>query len=307
MGIVPAATFIIAGITTQFFYKSSEIAIIHCNAGLLSISMAILLGFADCVLGLKWRYKLIMPFFASLPLLVCYSGLTSIKIPIFLRGIFGPWIDLGILYYFYMIVFAIFTTNAINIYAGVNGIEVGQSLITATGVALYNGLELSWIPLDKTEERFAHIFSLSLILPFIGVSLALFKYNKYPSQVFVGDTYTYFAGMVFAVVGILGHFTETLLLLFIPQILNFLFSLPQLFGIIYCPRHRLPKLNQKTLKLESVPNHFTLINAFLRICGPTNEKQTVNALLLFQTITCGIGLSLKYSFSKLLFGPTTII
>lgn len=305
MGIVPAATFIVAGITTQLFYTSSEDAIIHCNAGLLSISMAVLLGFADCVLNLKWRYKLIMPFFASLPLIVCYSGHTDIKVPHFLRGLLGPWMSIGILYHVYMILFAIFTTNAINIYAGVNGIEVGQSLVTATGVAFYNGLELSRIPAGKTEERFFHIFSLSLILPFIGASLALFKYNKYPSQVFVGDTYTYFAGMVFAVVGILGHFTETLLLLFIPQILNFLLSLPQLFGIIYCPRHRLPKLNQETLKLECVSNHFTLINAFLRISGPTSEAQTVNGLLLFQAVSCIVGLSLKCHLSHLLFGPVT--
>lgn len=31
-------------------------------------------------------------------------------------------------------------------------------------------------------------------------------YDRYPSSVFVGDTYTYFAGMTMAVVGILGHF-----------------------------------------------------------------------------------------------------
>jgi UDP-N-acetylglucosamine--dolichyl-phosphate N-acetylglucosaminephosphotransferase len=56
----------------------------------------------------------------------------------------------------------------------------------------------------------------------------------------VGDTYCYFAGMTFAVVGILGHFSKTLLLFFIPQILNFLYSTPQLFKLVPCPRHRLP-------------------------------------------------------------------
>ena len=57
---------------------------------------------------------------------------------------------------------------------------------------------------------------------------------------FVGDTYCYFAGMTFAVVGILGHFSKTLLLLFIPQVFNFLYSTPQLFKFVPCPRHRLP-------------------------------------------------------------------
>jgi len=65
--------------------------------------------------------------------------------------------------------------------------------------------------------------------------------NRYPSRVFVGDTYTYFAGMTFAVVGILGHFSKTVLLFFIPQLFNSAYSVPQLFGIIPCPRHRLPR------------------------------------------------------------------
>lgn len=64
---------------------------------------------------------------------------------------------------------------------------------------------------------------------------------RYPSRVFVGDTFCYFAGMTFAVVGILGHFSKTMLLFFLPQVLNFLYSLPQLFHIIPCPRHRLPR------------------------------------------------------------------
>jgi len=101
--------------------------------------------------------------------------------------------------------------------------------------------------------------------------MAVCQRGRYPSKVFVGDTYTYFAGMTFAVVrvqrsphlqrllcmpalttlaippplvdqvGILGHFSKTLLLFFIPQVINFLYSVPQLIGIIPCPRHRLPK------------------------------------------------------------------
>lgn len=46
-------------------------------------------------------------------------------------------------------------------------------------------------------------------------------------QVFVGDTYTYFAGMVLAVAGTLGHFSETLMFFFLPQLINFVYSLPQ--------------------------------------------------------------------------------
>ena len=52
-----------------------------------------------------------------------------------------------------------------------------------------------------------------------------------------------------ACVGILGHFSKTLLLFFLPQIFNFLLSCPQLFGLVPCPRHRLPRIDPKSLQL----------------------------------------------------------
>lgn len=55
------------------------------------------------------------------------------------------------------------------------------------------------------------------MLPLAATTLALLHFNWFPSQVFVGDTFTYFAGMALAVAGILGHFSETLLILLVPQ------------------------------------------------------------------------------------------
>jgi len=135
---------------------------------------------------------------------------------------------------------------------------------------------------------------MTLMIPFLFCTMALLKHNRFPSLVFVGDTFCYFAGMTFAVVGILGHFSKTLIAFFIPQIFNFVFSLPQIFGIIYCPRHRLPKFNDKTYRLECVPNHFTLINAFLRVVGPTNEQQSCTALLIFQIVCCSGSLLFRH-------------
>lgn len=64
---------------------------------------------------------------------------------------------------------------------------------------------------------------------------------RYPARAFPGDTLCYVTGMAFAVVGIQAHFSKTLLLFFMPQIFNFVLSCPQLFGIVPCPRHRMPK------------------------------------------------------------------
>ena len=80
---------------------------------------------------------------------------------------------------------------------------------------------------------------------------------RYPSRVFVGDTLCYFSGMLFAVVAILGHFSKTLLLFFIPQVFNFVFSVPQLFRFVPCPRHRLPRyLSNLTVSVNFVSVYY---------------------------------------------------
>ncbi|NWS28010.1 GPT acetylglucosaminephosphotransferase, partial [Polioptila caerulea] len=220
---------------------------------LLAICCMIFLGFADDVLNLRWRHKLLLPTMASLPLLMVYFtnfGNTTIVVPKPFRVLLGMHLDLGILYYVYMGMLAVFCTNAINILAGINGIEAGQSLVIAASIIIFNIVELNG------DYRDDHIFSLYFMIPFFFTTLGLFYHNWYPSRVFVGDTFCYFAGMTFAVVGILGHFSKTMLLFFIPQVLNFLYSLPQLFHIIPCPRHRLPRW-LKVLFLKAI-NAFSL-------------------------------------------------
>jgi UDP-N-acetylglucosamine--dolichyl-phosphate N-acetylglucosaminephosphotransferase len=221
LGIVPATVFLVVSIISQTILKLSETRHVEYNASLLSICFMIFLGFSDDVLDLRWRYKLILPTIASFPLLFAYSGSTSILIPKFLSGYFGHVLNLGILFKLYMSLLAVFCTNSINIYAGINGLEVGQSLIIGISIVFYNLVEILHGNIEYS------LFSLTIVLPFVFTSLALFLYNKYPADCFIGDTYCYFAGMTFACAGILGHFSKTLLLFFIPQILNFVISLPQ--------------------------------------------------------------------------------
>lgn len=66
---------------------------------------------------------------------------------------------------------AVFCTNAINILAGVNGLEVGQSVVIASSIALFNLIELSGTLWQ------AHVFSLYFLFPYIATSLGLLKYN----------------------------------------------------------------------------------------------------------------------------------
>lgn len=94
-------------------------------AALVSIVFSVLLGFVDDVLDIPWRYKLILPLFGIMPVLAAYNGATYVLLPNFLRSYFGVTFDVGALYYVYMACLGIFCTNSINIYAGINGLEVG--------------------------------------------------------------------------------------------------------------------------------------------------------------------------------------
>lgn len=162
---------------------------------------------------------------------------------------------------------------------------------------------------------------------------------RYPSQVFVGDTFNYLSGMTFAVVGILGHFSKTILLFFIPQVLNFLYSVPQLFHFIPCPRHRLPKFDPETgllnysrttfreeelssigkllffifktfrvIKWEKTSdgvvtcNNFTLINFFILLTGPIHEKKLNEYLLVFQIACSIVAFTIRYPMARYFYG-----
>jgi UDP-N-acetylglucosamine--dolichyl-phosphate N-acetylglucosaminephosphotransferase len=104
--------------------------------------MAVLLGFVDDVIDLKWRHKLIVPTIATFPLLVAYNGVTNVVMPKFIRPLLGPILNLGIFYHMYMGLLAVFCTNSINIYAGINGIEAGQSFVIACFIFLHNIIEI---------------------------------------------------------------------------------------------------------------------------------------------------------------------
>ncbi|KAF5747960.1 UDP-N-acetylglucosamine--dolichyl-phosphate N-acetylglucosaminephosphotransferase [Tripterygium wilfordii] len=206
LGIAVGIVFLVLAILFQYFnFTADSNWLVEYNAALASICFMILLGFVDDVLDVPWRVKLLLPSFAALPLLMAYAGHTTIIIPKPLVPYIGVEIfDLGCLYKLYMGLFAVFCTNSINIHAGINGLEVGQTVVIASAILIHNVMQIG--ASTDPEYKQAHAFSIYLVQPLLSTSLGLLSYNWYPSSVFVGDTYTYFAGMTMAVVGILGHF-----------------------------------------------------------------------------------------------------
>ncbi|KAF8208839.1 N-acetylglucosaminephosphotransferase [Mycena galopus ATCC 62051] len=337
-------------------------------SSLLSLLIATMLGFLDDVFDIRWRHKIPIPIIASIPLLMVYyaeRGNTDVVVPIPLRFIFGNLLNLGPLYYVYMSLLSTFATNSFNILAGINGSEVSQALIIALSVILNDLLYLPW-PLDfriplhllgyradvevggvwsagmaygsrELVER--HLFSLYFMLPLVAVCAGFMYHNWYPARAFPGDTLCYVTGMAFAVVGIQAHFSKTLLLFFIPQIFNFLLSCPQLFGVVPCPRHRVPRIDHntnllhpsKTLFLKPPSqlttlvlgtmstlgltdltrhpangtileaNNLTILNWFLLRLGPMNEKRLVQVLMCSQVAGSLLAFTVRYGLAGLVY------
>lgn len=271
-------------------------------------------------------------------LLTMLTGLkfTTLAIDYKIESTAPRLLDLGIFYYAYMSALSIFCPNSINILAGINGLEVGQSIVLGA-VLLINDLAYLLSPTVSQAAHDSHLLSAIFLVPFLGVSMGLFVFNRYPARVFVGDTYCYFSGMVFAVVGILGHFSKTLLMIFCLQIVNFLYSLPQLFHVVPCPRHRLPSFNASEnvmhpsfakfegsgigralleflaiFKLLEVKRNdkgsieeftnLTIINLTLVWLGPLNESTLCSIILSFQFVLGIFMLLLRHTLGPWIFG-----
>jgi UDP-N-acetylglucosamine--dolichyl-phosphate N-acetylglucosaminephosphotransferase len=333
LGLVPATCFLICAILSQLLFADDVEGRVLYTSALFSVCFMIFLGFTDDTLDLAWRYKLVLPTIASLPLLAAYSGETALYVPPQLRHLLvradghtltvlastintvatvdteagGAIVELDYLFMVFMGLLAVFCTNSINILAGINGLECGQSVVIACAILVFKLYELAYVN-PKSEPA---LFVVTLLLPFITSSIGLLRHNWYPANVFVGDTYCYFAGMTFAVMGILGHFSKTLLLLFAPQVLNFLYSAPQLFKFIPCPRHRLPRCDPETQLLHSSTfrckksefagglwallrvkadsdaeeaHNMTIICLALRLAGPMTERSLCLLLLSVQVL-----------------------
>lgn len=212
------------------------------------------IGALDDIIDIQWRTKLIMSAFTYIPL---YQQNTTIILFGNVRGIF---------YHVYILLWCIWCGNSINIYAGINGLETGQCLIIACGL----------------------FFVVPNVFSYICVCSVLFYFNWFPASIFVGDSWCYLSGAFF--VSVAQHKTEKLAIMMLPQIVNTLFSLPELIG--ECPRHRMPKYDVKNNVL--LPSgKGTLLNNILRVCGPMSEVKLCSIALALQGVCVVVALLLK--------------
>jgi UDP-N-acetylglucosamine--dolichyl-phosphate N-acetylglucosaminephosphotransferase len=208
-------------------------------------------GLVDDVFDLPWRVKVLTPLIGGVPIAVMLLGHTEMWTPL-------GYIDFGIL--FYVLIIPIIVTsccNAVNMLAGLNGLEAGSVFITAIGLLAASILQ----DLDM---------GIILLVPFLGALAAFIYYNRYPSRVFPGDVGTFSMGAVIASVAILAYLQRAAFVMFIPHIVNAgLFFLGKLQR--RAPVRDAPLNPDGTLPTNSV---WSLRNLILRI-KPMTEKQAI--------------------------------
>ncbi|MCW1296187.1 MAG: hypothetical protein OH319_00710 [Candidatus Parvarchaeota archaeon] len=231
-----------------------------------SILLISFLGLIDDMLELRWRYKIFLPLFASLPLIVVRSGNTAMILPII------GYLDLGLIYTWILIPIAMTAVvNMTNMLAGFNGLEAGLGLINSIAIVIFGFLTGRW--------------EASIICsPLVGSLLAFLYYNWYPAKVFMGDVGTFTIGATLVSAIIAGNIEKFGILIYTLYILNFV-----LFFVYFV------FLRRKIIKFASIdkdeyirpPHPFNvswLFPYYLRV----KEKQNVIILLLLQLLICVI-------------------
>jgi len=159
------------------------------------------MGLIDDMIDLRWRYKAILPIFASLPYIALRpSDRTAIML------LFVGVIKLDILFFLLLVPIVVtVTTNTYNQLGGLNGLESLTGFIVLTGLAIVTqNLVLTVVPL--------------LCLVWLG-------YLSFRGKAFVGNVGTFSVGLTLAVYAVLMNVKLVLLISLVPFILNSLLIL----------------------------------------------------------------------------------
>ncbi len=198
---------ILVYIALKTFYFKGDGTLVPLLALLVVLFLASIVGIIDDFFGwqrggLSVRSRIILMFFAAVPLMVINAGTSVMHIPFF-----GP-IDFGLLYPLLIIPIGIIgATTTFNFMGGYNGLEASQGIIILFALAIVTYL---------TGNAWLSVVALCMVASLF----AFYIFNKYPAKVFPGDILTYSVGALIAGIAILGNIEKIAILFFIPYIIE---------------------------------------------------------------------------------------
>jgi len=261
------------------FTQNKYFDLLYFYSIIILLVLSSFLGFMDDILGWKKgvpqyiRILAMIPI--ALPLMIAKYNSYILSIPLFNR------IYLGILYPLIIIPIGVLgASNAFNMIAGYNGLEVGNAIIL-----------LSFTMIFGLIKGIGIVVYVSIIL--MGALIAFLIYNWYPAKVFPGNTFTYAIGALYAGMIILGDIPKFGLTMFFLYYIELILFIRGLFHGVY--KENFGKVKGDSLEPpyeRSYSITHLAIKALIKIRGKATERGVVIFIFILQILVGIISLIL---------------
>lgn len=249
--------FIIGLFVAVYIYPQLQFTLIITLLVILLVGMV---GMVDDLIMLTSKEKLILLWFAGLPLI---------------------WIappNVGILYLILMPVAVTIAANLTNMLAGLNGIESGLGAIAMTS------LTISCLIMGKYDVT---IISMAML----GALLAFLIYNRHPSRVFPGDVGTLIIGATIVVIAFIGRVKMIAFIVLIPNIIDSALKFYSA-GVMERQDHAPTEVGEDGKLFAPEGGFNSLIRSVLH--RPMSEKNVVTIIWLIGILFGLVGIILSY-------------
>ena len=264
-GIPIVIGLVAAEIALYAFFPISEIL-----AVIIVSILGFCVGFVDDrkVMG-GWFKPLALAFCAS-PILLLGAYDSNLSFPLF--GL----VQIPSLYLALVVFMIPITGNTINSIDVLNGVASGVVTIASFALAI------SLFIMQNYEIGIA-----SLCLAF--ASLGFYKYHKFPSRIFPGDSGALVLGSTYGVIAIVGHVEVISAIAILPAVINSFLFLTSVKKIVEHREIKNPVLHTDDFKLKSTDDKTAPITLVRLIVAklPLSEKQ-IGAEIFKLSIFCGI-------------------
>lgn len=187
-------------------------------------------------LGLKARQKLLGQIVIAVVTMIIATEMLGINTSIWIP-LLGREIDIGILFYPFVLFVIVGASNAVNLTDGLDGLASGNMAIAASCYAVVCML---------TGHSDLAIFCAAIV----GACIGFLRFNFHPAKIFMGDTGSLALGGAFAAVGILTH-TEILL-----AVIGLIFVCEALSVIVQVISFQ--TTGKRIFKMSPIHHHFEL-------------------------------------------------
>jgi len=238
---------------------------------LITTSLAFLVGYIDDRKVMGGWFKPVALSLSAIPIILLGAYDSNLAFPLF-----GE-VRIPILYLGVIVVMISVTGNTINSIDVMNGVASGFMFIASTT------LTISLVVIQNYEIAIAS-------LPLVFVSLAYYKYHKFPCKIFPGDSGALTLGAMYGCLAIIGQVEIIAAIALGPAVINsflFLSSVKQIVEHREIKSKPVIVTDDKKLKTTSDRNAPVTLVRLILTGGPLTEKQ-VGFVIFRLTLFSGI-------------------